>query len=159
MILMKQLKTFIFPPKKLILTGFFLAIINMVANAQVKVHTDMRTKIWNTIGLRYDKELEPGKWGSVYPPELRMLNRKIIELPGYIIPTKVGVKFSEFMFSIVPIESCPYCGTGDIPAMIQVKMLTPIPITEKSIKLKGLFIINDSGDDRSEFFLLDAKKV
>jgi hypothetical protein len=63
------------------------------------------------------------------------------------------------MFSIVPIASCPYCGSGDIPSMVQVKMLTAIPITEKPIKLKGVFIINDSGDDRSEFFLLNAKQL
>ncbi|KIA92569.1 hypothetical protein OC25_16110 [Pedobacter kyungheensis] len=127
--------------------------------AQVRVHTDMRTPIWNVIGLRYDAEIAPGKWGSVFPPALKRLNNKVIELPGYIIPTKVGQRFSEFMFSIVPIASCPYCGSGDIPAMIQVKMLSPIPITEKPIKLRGLFLINDSGDDRSEFFLLNAKQL
>jgi hypothetical protein len=43
--------------------------------------------------------------------------------------------------------------------MVQVKMLTAIPITEKPIKLKGIFIINNSGDDRSEFFLLNAKQL
>jgi hypothetical protein len=136
-----------------------LLLSSFWVSAQVKVHTDMRTPTWNTIGLRYDKEIAPGKWGSGYPPALKKLNNKIIELPGYIIPTKVGSKFSEFMFSIVPIASCPYCGTGDIPAMIEVKMITPIPITEKPIKLRGIFIINDSGDDRSEFFLLNAKKI
>ncbi|WP_293311937.1 hypothetical protein [Pedobacter sp. UBA5917] len=130
-----------------------------VLAAQVRVHTDMRTPTWNIIGLRYDAELAPGKWGSIFPPKLKALNNKVIELPGYIIPTKVGSKFNEFMFSIVPIASCPYCGAGDIPSMIQVKMLTAIPITEKPIKLKGIFIINDSGDDRSEFFLLNAKQL
>ncbi|SER25151.1 hypothetical protein [Pedobacter rhizosphaerae] len=136
-----------------------LWLCSLWVSAQVKVHTDMRTPTWNTIGLRYDKEISPGKWGSVYPEPLKKLNNKVIELPGYIIPTKVGSKFSEFMFSIVPIASCPYCGTGDIPAMIEVKMITPIPITDKPVKLRGIFIINDSGDDRSEFFLLNAKKV
>ncbi len=137
----------------------FLCLGFQVLAAQVRVHTDMRTPTWTIIGLRYDAELAPGKWGSVFPPPLKALNNKVIELPGYIIPTKVGAKFSEFMFSIVPIASCPYCGSGDIPAMIQVKMMTSIPITEKPVKLKGIFIINDSGDDRSEFFLLNAKQL
>ncbi|QIL40732.1 hypothetical protein G7074_16570 [Pedobacter sp. HDW13] len=127
--------------------------------AQVRVHTDMRTPTWNLIGLRYDAEIALGKWGSVFPPALKRLNNKVIELPGYIIPTKVGQRFSEFMFSIVPIASCPYCGSGDIPSMVQVKMLSPIAITEKPVKLRGLFMINDSGDDRSEFFLLNAKQL
>ncbi len=142
------------------LTGLvFLCLGFQLVAAQVRVHTDMRTPTWNLIGLRYDAEITPGKWGSVFPSALKRLNNKVIELPGYIIPTKVGQRFSEFMFSIVPIASCPYCGSGDIPAMIQVKMLSPIPITEKPIKLRGLFIINDSGDDRSEFFLLNAKQL
>jgi hypothetical protein len=145
--------------KKQVLVFISFLIIQPRAMAQVKVHTDMRTPTWNLIGLRYDAEIAPGKWGSVFPPALKALNNKVIELPGYIIPTKVGSKFSEFMFSIVPIASCPYCGAGDIPSMVQVKMLTAIPITEKPIKLKGIFIINDSGDDRSEFFLLNAKQL
>jgi len=139
-----------------ILFVLFMAV-SAICLAQVKVHKDMRTATWNIIGLRYDQELSPGKWGSVYPAALKSLNRKIIELPGYIIPTKVGSKFTEFMFSIVPIESCPYCGTADIPAMIEVKMSRAVAITTKAIRLKGTFVINDSGDDRSEFFLLDAK--
>ncbi|KQM63892.1 hypothetical protein ASE74_12035 [Pedobacter sp. Leaf216] len=138
-------------------TALYLSV-NVVA-AQVKVHTDMRTPTWNIIGLRYDAEISPGKWGSVFPPALKALNNKVIELPGYIIPVKVGAKFKEFMFSIVPVASCPYCGAGDIPSMVQVKMLSAIPITEKPVKLKGKFVINDSGDDRSEFFLLDAKQL
>ncbi|MBE5318259.1 hypothetical protein IM793_03740 [Pedobacter sp. MR2016-19] len=144
--------------KKLILLVVSCLVIHVVA-AQVKVHTDMRTPTWNLLGLRYDAEIAPKKWGSVFPSALKALHNKVIELPGYIIPTKVGSKFSEFMFSIVPIASCPYCGSGDIPSMVQVKMMTAIPITEKPIKLKGVFIINDSGDDRSEFFLLNAKQL
>lgn len=144
--------------KKLVLLVVSCLVIHVVA-AQVKVHTDMRTPTWNLIGLRYDAEIAPKKWGSVFPPALKALHNKVIKLPGYIIPTKVGSKFSEFMLSIVPIASCPYCGSGDIPSMVQVKMITAISITEKPIKLKGIFIINDSGDDRSEFFLLNAKQL
>lgn len=144
--------------KKLVFLVVSCLVIHVVA-AQVKVHTDMRTPTWNLIGLRYDAEIAPKKCGSVFPPALKALNNKVIELPGYIIPTKVGAKFSEFMLSIVPIASCPYCGSGDIPSMVQVKMLTAIPISEKPIKLKGIFIINDSGDDRSEFFLINAKQI
>ena len=143
--------------KIVIITLLFIAALEL--NAQVKVHKDMRTKNWNLIGMRYEKQVEPLKWASIFPPELMALNNKIIELPGYIYPTKVGSKFSEFLLSIVPIESCPFCGTGDIPSMIEVKMATPLPFTEKPIKIQGKFVINNSGDNRSEFFLLGAKLV
>ena len=143
--------------KIVIITFLFISMLEL--KAQVKVHKDMRTKNWNLIGMRYEKQVEPLKWASIFPPELMALNNKIIELPGYIYPTKVGSKFSEFLLSIVPIESCPFCGTGDIPSMIEVKMATPLPFTEKPIKIQGKFVINNSGDNRSEFFLLGAKQV
>ena len=141
--------------KIVIITFLFISMLEL--KAQVKVHKDMRTKNWNLIGMRYEKQVEPLKWASIFPPELMALNNKIIELPGYIYPTKVGSKFSEFLLSIVPIESCPFCGTGDIPSMVEVKMATPLPFTEKPIKIQGKFVINNSGDNRSEFFLLGAK--
>lgn len=142
--------------KKCITVLFVL--ISFTAVAQVNVHTDMRTPTWNLIGLKYDKQVKPLVWQAVFPPALKAIHNKIIELPGYIIPTKVGNNFSEFMFSIVPLASCPYCGTGDIPSMIEVKTLKPITWTDEPITLKGKFIINDSGDSRSTFFLLDAVK-
>ncbi|WP_307532130.1 hypothetical protein [Pedobacter sp. W3I1] len=135
-----------------------LILISFTVAAQVNVHTDMRTPTWNLIGLKYDKQVKPLVWQAVFPAALKAINNKVIELPGYIIPTKVGNSFSEFMFSIVPIASCPYCGMGDIPSMIEVKTLKPINWTEEPISLQGKFIINDSGDSRSTFFLLDAVK-
>ena len=141
----------------LLIALFFYSLTGV--HAQVKVHKDMRTPTWNLIGLRYDKQVEPLKWVSIFPPELMALNNKVIELPGFIYPTKVGAKFSEFMLSIVPIESCPFCGSGDIPSMIEVKMASAIPFTDKPIKIRGKFVINNSGDNRSDFFLLGAKQI
>ncbi|WP_162799974.1 hypothetical protein [Pedobacter jeongneungensis] len=135
-----------------------LILISSTCFAQVNVHTDMRTPTWNLIGLKYDKQVKPLVWQAIFPPALKAINNKVIELPGFIIPTKVGNSFTEFMFSIVPVASCPYCGTGDIPSMIEVKTLKPVTWTEEPITLKGKFVINDSGDSRSTFFLLDAVK-
>ncbi|WP_293311935.1 hypothetical protein [Pedobacter sp. UBA5917] len=135
-----------------------LMLISFSVVAQENVHTDMRTPTWNLIGLKYDKQVKPLVWQAIFPPALKAINNKVIELPGFIIPTKVGNSFTEFMFSIVPVASCPYCGTGDIPSMIEVKTLKSVTWTEEPITLKGKFVINDSGDSRSTFFLLDAVK-
>lgn len=135
-----------------------LIMISFRSFAQVNVHTDMRTPTWNLIGLKYDKQVKPLVWQAIFPPALKAINNKVIELPGFIIPTKVGNSFTEFMFSIVPVASCPYCGTGDIPSMIEVKTLKPVTWTEEPITLRGKFIINNSDDSRSTFFLLDAVK-
>jgi hypothetical protein len=138
--------------------SFLLVLFSFTAIAQVNVHTDMRTPTWNLIGLKYDKQVKPLVWQAIFPPALKAINNKMVELPGFIIPTKVGNSFTEFMFSIVPVASCPYCGTGDIPSMIEVKTLKPVTWTEEPIILTGKLVINDSGDSRSAFFLLDAVK-
>jgi hypothetical protein len=74
--------------KKRILLFISFLMLQSAAMAQVKVHTDMRTPTWNLIGLRYDAEIAPGKWGSIFPPALKALHNKVIALPGYIIPLK-----------------------------------------------------------------------
>ncbi|WP_316829435.1 hypothetical protein [Pedobacter aquatilis] len=144
---------------KRLLILIFLSLFWLKSKAQVQVHTEMRTVYWNLIGLRYEKQIKPLEWKSIFPAELKAINNKTIELPGFIIPTKVGNKFSEFMLSVVPIESCPFCGSGDIPSMVEVKMLNPLLWTNKPIKLRGKLIINDSGDKRSEFFLVNAVQL
>jgi len=141
----------------LLLILFFLSVGYCIA--QPTVHTDLRTKNWNTIGLRYEKQVKPLVWQTVFPTALRAMNNQVIELPGYIIPTKVGNTFSRFMLSIVPLESCPFCGSGDIPSMIEVKMKHPIEWTDKPVKIRGKFLINDSGNNQSEFFLLNASQI
>lgn len=128
-------------------------------NAQVQVHKELRTPTWNLIGLRYEKQVKPLVFKTIFPEALMAINNKTVELPGFIIPTKVGNKFSTFMLSIVPIESCPFCGSGDIPSMIEVKMIKPIEWTDKPVKIRGKLLINNTGDKRSEFFLLDAEKL
>lgn len=136
-----------------------LMLVSISSYAQVEVHESLKTPTWKLIALKYDKQITLTKWVPIFPKELRAIDNTVVELPGYIIPTKVGNRFSTFMLSIVPIESCPYCGTDDIPSMIEVKMAKPIDWTDKVIKIKGKLIINDSGDKRSEFFLVNAVKL
>jgi len=141
--------------KLLILTICSLLFFSTL-KAQPQVHTDLRTPNWALIGLRQEKQIKPLVWKVIFPAELRILNNQTIELPGYIIPTKVGNSFTQFMLSIVPIESCPFCGSGDIPSMVEVKASKAITWSDKPIRIRGKFMINDSGDGRSEFFLLNA---
>lgn len=135
------------------------ALLISFKNVGAQGHNELSTPNWKLIALRYETQVKPMEFKVVFPQDLKAMNNKVIELPGYIIPTKVGNSFSTFMLSIVPIESCPFCGTGDIPSMVEVKMSSPITWTPKPVKIRGKFIINDSGDKRSEFFLIDAVKL
>lgn len=143
-----------------ILRLIMLSLLFLVyKHAEAQIHTELSTPSWKLIALRYDTQVRPLQFEVVFPDALKAIHNRVIELPGYIIPTKVGNSFSTFMLSIVPIESCPFCGSGDIPSMVEVKMIKPISWTNTPIKIRGRFFINDSGDKRSEFFLLDAVKL
>ncbi|MNL82968.1 hypothetical protein D3C87_2104920 [compost metagenome] len=53
----------------------------------------------------------------------------------------------------------PYCGKGDVPSLVEVRMKTPAPYSDKPIKVKGLFKLNESGNGESEILLINAELV
>lgn len=94
-----------------------------------------------------------------FPTKLEALQNKMVELPGYMIPINADVEHKEFMLAVVPMDQCPYCGQGDIPSMIEVKMAKELGYTDKPIKIRGKLLLNKTGDLRSEIFLLNAELV
>ncbi len=94
-----------------------------------------------------------------FPKELKAMENKMVVLPGYIIPVKPGNEYMLFMLSVVPMQSCPYCGSGDVPSMVEVHMAKKIRFSEMPVKIKGKLVLNESGDNRSEVFLMDAEEL
>ncbi|WP_129713835.1 hypothetical protein [Pedobacter sp. SYP-B3415] len=136
---------------------FMLFAFSFEAATGQEIHTELMTPTWKKLALKHDKQVGKLKWVSVFPDELKALSNKTIELPGYIYPTKASQKFSEFLLSVVPIAQCPYCGTGDIPEMVMVKMKKPIPFDSDPIKLRGRLLINVSDNGQPAFTLTDAE--
>lgn len=95
----------------------------------------------------------------VFPEKLVVQINTTVQLPGYIIPVKVGLNHQLFMLSIVPSQQCPYCGQGDVPSLVEVRMKTAAPYSDKPIKVKGLFKLNESGNGESEILLINAELV
>ncbi|TAF79823.1 MAG: hypothetical protein EAZ51_07205 [Sphingobacteriales bacterium] len=91
-----------------------------------------------------------------FPPSLMAYNKTKIQLNGYMVPTNVGATHKVFLLSVLPVMQCQFCGTGDIPEMVEVYMSTPIKFNTKPINLEGTLIINDLDNDTATFKLANA---
>lgn len=125
-------------------------------NAQAPTHVPLMTNVWKLIAQKTYVKNASYKMVPSFPKPLKALQNKVVELPGYIIPTKADYEFKEFMLAVVPYDQCPYCGQGDLPSMVEVKTMKPIKHSDKPVKIKGKLLLNETGDSRSEIFLLDA---
>jgi len=113
---------------------------------------------WEILATKTYK-LKNGRYSIYFPPELKALNNKVIDLPGFMIPIKAGTVHQEFMLSVLPIEQCPYCGQGDFPSMVQVKTDKPIAYVDHVITIKGKLILDETDNSPAEFRLLNAQLV
>lgn len=134
-----------------------LTCFSFVTKAQHSSQIPLMTKTWELIADKTYKQNSKKQWVASFPAALKAIENKTVELPGYIIPVKAGLKHSLFMFSVVPTEQCPFCGQGDIPSMIEVHALKPLPYSEKPVKIRGKLVLNESGDGNSEIYLLNAE--
>lgn len=96
-----------------------------------------------------------------YPPELKKLENKIVDLPGYIVPLTSGRNHSTFMLSVLPIAQCQFCGTNGIPPMVEVFMKKgSIKYTEEPIKIKGKMKFNPEPlKGNAEIQIIDAELI
>jgi hypothetical protein len=141
---------------------FFLFLFLITAfeiKAQPPTHVPLMTSTWKLIAERSYKKNKDFKMVPTFPAKLEALQNKLVELPGYMIPINADVEHKEFMLAVVPMDQCPYCGQGDIPSMIEVKMAKELGYTDKPIKIRGKLLLNKTGDLRSEIFLLNAELV
>jgi len=109
-------------------------------------HTPMMNSTWEAIDKMMYKVTTSGNkkvYTPHYPPELKKLENKIVEVPGYLIPLTSGRNHSTFMLSVLPIAQCQFCGTNGIPLMIEIFMKKgTVRFTEEPIKLKGKMVFN-----------------
>ncbi|GLU53531.1 hypothetical protein [Dyadobacter frigoris] len=138
---------------------FFFLVTAFALKAQPPTHVPLMTSTWKLIAERSYKKNKDFKMVPTFPAKLEALQNKLVELPGYMIPINADVEHKEFMLAVVPMDQCPYCGQGDIPSMIEVKMTKELGYTDKPIKIRGKLLLNKTGDLRSEIFLLNAELI
>jgi len=121
--------------------------IEQFPEMNVPDHTPMMNSTWEAIDkMMYKVTYEGNKkvYTPTYPPVLKALENKIVELPGYLVPLNSGRTHSTFMLSVLPIMQCMFCGTNGIPPMVEIFMKkgTSIKFTEEPIKIKGKMKFN-----------------
>lgn len=145
--------------KNFIIILSVLLCTGISAKAQHVGDIPLMTKTWELIADRTYKLNSKKVWAPSFPTALKALENKVLEFPGYIIPVKAGMTHSMFMLSVLPTEQCQFCGEGDVPAMIEVHAKNGVRYSDKPVKIKGKLILNESGDYRSELFLMDAELI
>lgn len=145
--------------RKVILFLLMILGVALQTNAQPPTHIPLMNSTWKMIAERTYKKNKNYKMVPAFPAKLLALQNKTVELPGYIIPINADLNHKEFMLAVVPMDQCPYCGQGDIPSMVEVKMAKEMTYTDKPVKIRGKLLLNQTGDYRSEVFLLNAELV
>jgi hypothetical protein len=133
----------------------FTALVSGV-KAQMPDHVPLMNTTWDLLQMMTYKPNAQGKYVAYFPPDLVAMNKKVIELPGYMIPIKAGLVHDWFMLSVLPVLQCQFCGQGNIPNMVEVRLLKPIPYTENPFNVKGTLILNATDQNKSEFILENA---
>src|SRR5690606_24645691 len=119
--------------KKIIICAFFITLLSFVAQAQigqfpeanVPDHTPMMNSTWEAVdNMMYKVTTENNKkvYTPHYPPVLKALENKVVELPGYLVPLNSGRNHKTFMLSVLPVMQCAFCGSNGIPPMVEIFM-------------------------------------
>ncbi|MFB2119627.1 hypothetical protein [Parapedobacter sp. 2B3] len=157
--------------KKLIIIAF-MALGIQAANAQqdelfgqVPDHTPMMNDTWETINkLMYKVTHKDNQtiYTPHFPDELKAIDKKVVTLPGYLVPVNGGRDHETFMLSVLPIMQCMFCGQGDVPPMVEIFMKKgkKVRFTEEPIKIKGTVRLNSNTQEgNSEIQILDAELI
>ncbi len=128
-------------------------------------HTPMMNDTWEKINTLMYKVTNTGNqtiYTPHFPDELLSIENKTVELPGYLVPLHGGRDHDTFMLSVLPIMQCMFCGTNDIPPMVEVfvKKGGSVRFTEDPIKIRGRVVLNaDIDKGNSEIQIMDAELI
>lgn len=152
--------------KILVLLSLFLAF-SISASAQFNRepeapdHTPMMNKTWEAIDKMAYKVTYNGSkkiYTPYYPADLKALENKIVEIPGYMVPLTSGRTHKTFMISVLPVAQCMFCGSNGIPPMVEVFVKgAELKFSEEPIRLKGRMVFNkDPLKGNAEITIVDA---
>lgn len=141
--------------------GLANAQIGQFPEMDIPDHTPMMNSTWEAIDkMMYKVTVEGNKkvYTPTYPPVLKALENKEVELPGYLVPLNSGRTHSTFMLSVLPVMQCMFCGSNGIPPMVEIFMKNgSIKFTEEPIKVKGKMKFNPEPlKGNAEIQIIDA---
>lgn len=141
--------------------SFAQAQVGQFPEMNVPDHTPMMNSTWEAIDkMMYKVTYEGNKkvYTPTYPPVLKALENKTVELPGYLVPLTSGRSHKKFMLSVLPVMQCMFCGSNGIPPMVEIFLKDgSVLFTEEPIKIKGKMKFNPEPlKGNSEIQIVDA---
>ncbi|KGE15772.1 hypothetical protein [Sphingobacterium deserti] len=141
--------------------SFVRAQVGQFPEMNVPDHTPMMNNTWEAIDkMMYKVTYEGNKkvYTPTYPPVLKALENKTVELPGYLVPLTSGRSHKKFMLSVLPVMQCMFCGSNGIPPMVEIFLKDgSVLFTEEPIKIKGKMKFNPEPlKGNSEIQIIDA---
>ena len=125
--------------------------------------------IWKTLlklpmEVKYDERIDDIVFAPKFTPELRKLEGKEIEIPGYILPhdlTQLNPKDNGtmFIFSAFPAATCFFCGGAGPESVMEVYPKQAIPYQKTMVTLKGTLKFNETDYLKLAYKLENARLV
>ncbi len=134
----------------------FLSVFFVTKTSAQTPHKTLSNKYWEILNTRTIKKNAEGQYMPYFPPSLMAYNKTKIVLNGYMVPINVGATHKVFLLSVLPVMQCQFCGTGDIPEMVEIYMSNAIKFSNKPIVIEGMLLINDSDNDTATYQLANA---
>ncbi len=120
--------------------------------------------VWKTLAkVTFKKEMDPDLGFKIDVPvfskEVRMLEGKVIEVRGYVLPTEGYKSQKRFMFSALPYNVCFFCGGAGPETVMEVTSKMPIPVSAEPIVLRGTLALNSGDVNKLMYMLMNAEIV
>lgn len=137
---------------------FFIILFPILSYSQNKVNywpilakISYKKEYDELLGIKIDR--------PIFSNEVKGLERKVIQLKGYIIPTDGFKSHQEFVFSAFPYSMCFFCGQAGPETVLEVKAKKPIQFTSEQIEIKGILVLNKSDINRLMYQLIEVEEV
>jgi hypothetical protein len=120
--------------------------------------------VWKTLAkVTFKKEMDPDLGFKIDVPvfskDVRMLEGKVIEVRGYVLPTEGYKNQKRFMFSALPYNVCFFCGGAGPETVMEVTSKMPIPVSAEPIILRGTLALNSGDVNKLMYMLMNAEIV
>ncbi|WP_313239963.1 hypothetical protein [Sphingobacterium multivorum] len=127
-------------------------------------HKPLMNEVWKTFDtMLYKVNKKNGKtiYTPFFPSKLAKMDGMKVELQGYMVPLKTGLRHNRFLLSVLPVLQCIFCGQNGIPPMVEITLANndKIWLKENPITLKGYVKLNEKDRTRVEIFIQDASIV
>jgi hypothetical protein len=122
----------------------FMAIFSHALYAQEhNIHARITSDVWETIAMIKHRVVDDYEYYPIFNEEIKRLDKKTVELSGYMVPIRQGMVHESFLLSVLPINQCFFCGKNGIPMMIEIKLKRPVKYTDQVITVKGILNLQE----------------